>query len=190
MAVVSYICMSSQVIQSIFYTICILNDCFGSNEVQKKTPLIRKLKDMLFTSVAFPVAMFVGLTFWGLYAVDRELVFPKALDPYFPVWLNHVMHTNIMIFILIEMITSFREYPKQKIGLSILTGFMLSYLVWMHVVYYKTDVWVYPVMAVLNTPLRICFFLVLLGLSVTLYKLGDFINTKVWAKQIKHVKKA
>lgn len=177
----------SQVLQTVFFSICILNDLIGSNEIQKKVPLIRRIKDTIFTSLAFPLSMFVGLTFWGLYAIDRELVFPRSLDPFFPVWLNHVMHTNIMIFILIEMLTSFRVYPTQKKGLSVLIGFMLCYLVWMHVVYFKTDVWVYPVMAVLNTPLRICFFLVLLGLSVALYKLGDFLNHKIWKKQIRDV---
>lgn len=176
-----------QLLQSVFYGICILNDVAGSNAIQKKNPLIRKLKDILFSCLAFPMAMFVGTTFWALYAVDRELVFPRSLDPFFPVWLNHVMHTNIMVFIFIEMITSFRVYPAQKKGLSVLIGFMLCYLVWMHVVFYKTDVWVYPIMAVLNTPLRICFFVVLLTVAVALYKFGDAVNKKVWAKQLRDV---
>ena len=31
------------------------------------------------------------MTFWGIYAVDRELVYPKALDKLIPPWLNHIM---------------------------------------------------------------------------------------------------
>jgi len=31
------------------------------------------------------------MTFWAIYAVDRELVFPKSLDGIIPVWQNHVM---------------------------------------------------------------------------------------------------
>lgn len=34
---------------------------------------------------------FVCLVFWMIYAVDRELVYPKVLDKFIPVWLNHVM---------------------------------------------------------------------------------------------------
>lgn len=34
---------------------------------------------------------FVVLTFWGIYAIDRELVYPKALDKVIPSWLNHIM---------------------------------------------------------------------------------------------------
>jgi len=34
---------------------------------------------------------FVVMTFWGIYAVDRELVYPKHLDALIPQWLNHSM---------------------------------------------------------------------------------------------------
>lgn len=62
-----------------------MNDFIGSNEVApKKLPLIRKVKDLMFAAFAFPVALNVGITFWTLYGIDRELVFPKALDAFFP----------------------------------------------------------------------------------------------------------
>lgn len=41
-------------------------------------------KDFIFAAFAFPVAFNVGVTFWSLFAIDRELVFPKALDAFFP----------------------------------------------------------------------------------------------------------
>jgi len=63
-------------------------------------------------------------------AVDRELVFPKAFDSFFPSWLNHVMHTNIVIFTLLEMVTSFHIYPKRSEGFTGLLVFMVVYLVW------------------------------------------------------------
>lgn len=34
---------------------------------------------------------FVVMTFWILYAVDRELVYPKHLDNIIPSWLNHML---------------------------------------------------------------------------------------------------
>jgi len=33
-------------------------------------------------------AISVVILFWGLYAVDRELVFPAALDSFYPKYLN------------------------------------------------------------------------------------------------------
>jgi hypothetical protein len=70
------------------------------------------------------------LTFWGLYAVNRELVFPRILDDYFPGWLNHVMHTHIVGFAALEMAITCRKYPKRSQGLAGLLGFMLVYLSW------------------------------------------------------------
>ncbi|XP_066992578.1 androgen-induced gene 1 protein isoform X1 [Anabrus simplex] len=173
------------ILQAVYFTVCLANDFLGSNEVNpKKVPFIRKLKDYMYCSVAFPVAMFVGLTFWGLMAIDRELVFPKALDPYFPGWLNHVMHTNIMIFTVIEMLVTFRQYPTRSKGLAGLTGFMCIYLVWTHVIYFKSGEWVYPVLDVLNWGQRVVFFVALLMLGNILYIAGEFLNNTVWAKEL------
>ena len=44
-----------------------------------------------YESIPSIPVQFVVVTFWGLYAVDRELVFPKHLDKIVPMWLNHVM---------------------------------------------------------------------------------------------------
>ena len=39
-----------------------------------------RLEDFLFASLAFPIGMFVGTAFWGLYAIDREV--PKSVKNY------------------------------------------------------------------------------------------------------------
>jgi hypothetical protein len=76
-----------QIIQAIYFAIALLNDVFGTNEVtlpSTRVPFIRKLKDYLFAAFAFPVSFNVGIVFWALFNIDRELVFPKALDAFFP----------------------------------------------------------------------------------------------------------
>ncbi|XP_066597648.1 androgen-induced gene 1 protein-like isoform X2 [Prorops nasuta] len=176
--------------QALFFLICILNDWVGTNAVSpKKRPVMRKVKDYFHAAISYPVAMFVGVTFWGLMFVDRELVLPKALDPYFPWWLNHLMHTMIMVSTILEMIVAPREYPKRKNGLGGLITFMLIYLIWLHVIYVKSGVWVYPVMEVLSWPLRVVFFVVLLCFSVVLYISGEQLDNLVWGnKQTKRHK--
>lgn len=47
-------------------------------------PFIRKFKDRLLATLAFPCSVNVAVTFWLLYGIDRELVFPKVLDEIFP----------------------------------------------------------------------------------------------------------
>ncbi|XP_055550862.1 androgen-induced gene 1 protein-like isoform X2 [Wyeomyia smithii] len=177
------------ILQAIYFTVCLVNDFFGTNEVSPRSiPIIRKLKDYMLAAFAFPVALNVGVTFWTLMAIDRELVFPKALDAVFPGWLNHVMHTNIVIFMLLEICTSFRQYPSRKNGLAGLGFFMACYLVWLHIIRHFGGIWVYPVLEVLNLPQRIIFFVVSLGFSVGLYLLGEFFNSLIWTKELKQLK--
>ncbi|XP_059473143.1 androgen-induced gene 1 protein-like [Neocloeon triangulifer] len=181
-----YLTFWDAVIQTLFFTLCVFNDFLGSNDIDPKPkPLLRKIKDYVQVTIEFPVAMFVGITFWALYAVDRELVFPTAIDPYFPNWLNHVMHTNIVGFAALEMAITCRRYPNRSKGLTGLLGFMLVYLSWVFVIYNKSGRWVYPVLAVLNWVQKGIFFLVLLLLVTGLYLLGEQLNNSIWAKHLK-----
>lgn len=174
-----------QIVQAVFFTICVLNDFFGTNKVAvKNLPLIRRAKDYFFAAFAFPLAFQVGLIFWALMFVDRELVLPKQLDEILPSWLNHVMHTNIMFFIVIELLSTFRAYPARRIGVLSLVAFSAAYMVWLHVVKHYSGNWVYPVLEVLNLPLRIVFFAVTLVLSQSLYFAGEALNRLVWHKEL------
>ncbi|XP_001601824.1 androgen-dependent TFPI-regulating protein isoform X1 [Nasonia vitripennis] len=185
-----YLTVWNVIAQTFFFLICLLNDIFGTNSVSpKKRPFIRRFKDFYHAAVGFPVSMFVGVTFWGLMAVDRELVLPKALDPYFPWWLNHLMHTMIMVTTVLEMIMAPRQYPKRSQGMGGLLGFMLIYLAWMHFVYYKSGVWAYPVIEVLSVPLRVVFYLILFVFSSGLYFAGEALDRLIWGSTVKTVDK-
>ncbi|XP_017152889.1 androgen-induced gene 1 protein isoform X1 [Drosophila miranda] len=178
------------IIQALYYIVSLVNDFVGTNELApKRPPAIRQFKDWLMATLAFPVALNVGVTFWTLYAIDRELVFPKVLDPVFPSWLNHVLHTNIVVFIVLELFTSYRAYPKRSKGLTGLTIFMGAYLVWIHIVKHYSGVWVYPVLEVLQLPQRIVFFVAVIGFTLALYLVGEFLNNTVWAKEVKLAKR-
>lgn len=180
-----YLTYLDALIQTAYFILALLNDVFGTNEPSPSyKPAIRRVKDTVFSALAFPLAVFVAVTFWGIYAVDRELILPRNIDPVFPLWLNHVMHTNILVFILIELLTSFRMYPSRKLGLSILTFFMLSYLLWIHIIYFKTGSWVYPVLNVLNWPLRVFFYVFCLGLTYFAYNVGEKVNKIVWSTEV------
>lgn len=74
------------------------------------------------------------------------------------------------------------KYPCRKSGLGGLSVFMLAYLVWVHIIKYKTNIWVYPVLAVLNWPQRIGFYIFTMAVPVTFYFVGEFINNLLWNK--------
>lgn len=110
---------------------------------------------------------------------------PKANDAFFPVWFNHFVHTNIMVFVMIEMFLLHHNYPCRKSALMGLGVFMLGYLTWVHVIYYNAGKWVYPLLAVLNWPQRIGFYAFTLSVPIVLYYLGEFLNDKVfWPKSM------
>lgn len=98
------------------------------------------------------------------------------------------MHTNIIVFIILEMCTSFRQYPKRKNGIIGLTLFMAAYLVWIHIIKSVSGVWVYPVLDVLELPQRIIFFIVILAFCLSLYFIGEFVNSKIWTIELKNLK--
>lgn len=76
---------SLKALLTLYFFIAFLNDLIGTNQVSsKEMPFIRKFKDALFVSVTFPLSMFAGSIFWIIYAVNRELIFPKILDDYVP----------------------------------------------------------------------------------------------------------
>uniref|UniRef100_A0A1A9WK81 Androgen-induced 1 n=1 Tax=Glossina brevipalpis TaxID=37001 RepID=A0A1A9WK81_9MUSC len=174
------------IIQAVYFTIALINDFMGTNEVSpKRLPLIRKLKDYMMATFAFPLALNVGITFWSIYAIDRELILPKVLDAVFPSWLNHIMHTNIVVFMILEIFTSFRAYPKRGDGMMGLSIFLLAYLVWLHIVKYYSGLWAYPFLELLSLPQRLLFFIGSLAINWCLYVLGETMNNMIWNKELK-----
>lgn len=97
------------------------------------------------------------------------------------------MHTNIMIFILLEAVITFRQYPLRRNGVTALSIFMAGYLVWVHIVRYYSGLWVYPVLDVLNWPQRIVFYAVNIVAGSLFYFGGEFLNNLVWRVELKRV---
>ncbi|XP_053695930.1 androgen-induced gene 1 protein-like [Sabethes cyaneus] len=180
-----YLTIWNTAMQVVYFTLSLLNDFIGSNELApRRMPVTRKIKDYLFAAFLFPGAMLVTITFWGIMLVDRELILPKVLEPIFPDWLNHALHTNIVLFMLLELYSSFRQYPSRKSGLTGLLTFGIGYLTWVHVIHQQSGVWVYGIIEVLSMPLRIAFFAGVIGLSIGLYLFGELFNNGVWVREL------
>jgi hypothetical protein len=65
--------------------------------------------------------------FWGLYMIDRELVFPSALDAIMPSWTNHSTHTIISVALVVEMRITRHRYSKRSLGLAALALYLTVY---------------------------------------------------------------
>lgn len=158
-----------------------LNDFLGSNDTAiKDRPLLRKLKDFIFATFALPLAFDVAWLFWSMYLLDRRSVFPDEVDAFFPTWLNHILHTNVAIFVSVELVILHREYPTRKEGLCGLMIFMFSYLIWMHVTRYYAGKWAYPIIDQLDLIGKIGFFVFTMSFPVLMYFFGEYLNEKIW----------
>lgn len=174
-------------IQTLYFGLTVINDLCGSNtrpsdKTANKSSL-QRFRDFFLATIVFPVGLFVVMTFWGIYAVDRELVYPKALDKVIPPWLNHIMHTTILPFLLVEKYIAYHQYPSRKTGIATMLFFALLYLTWILWIAFHANIWVYPILKVLQPHQRAVFIIVLLFLFVSLYLLGEAINKFFWGKE-------
>lgn len=124
------------------------------------------------------MSIYITLVFWCVYIINKNLIILN----YIPLWLCHLCHTSTLFFALIELLTSRREFPSQKTGVSILTAFTGCYVVWIHIVYFWTGVWAYPFLKVFSLPLKILWNLGSVIGGIALYFVGEKINDFVWRK--------
>ena len=102
--VFKYLTFLNMLLQFIFFCVAFLANFYSK---------ARRFRDILFASAAFPIGMFVGIVFWTLFFINRELIFPKILDDYFPAILNHCMHTTVIPFQLFQMMLIRHNFPSR-----------------------------------------------------------------------------
>jgi len=176
--VLKYLTFLNMLLQCGFFLIA-----FIANFTGKKSGFA-KARDVIFASAAFPIGMFVGIVFWTLWAINRDLIFPVAMDEFFPSWLNHLMHTTVIPLQLGEMFLTRHVYPPRKVGVTITAALTLAYLVWVNVIAFYGGFWVYPVFKVLSPLQRALFMAVCSMGGGLLYLAGEGVNSIVWPKAI------
>lgn len=169
-----YLTFLNMLLQFIFFTIALL-----ANFVKR----LRPARDLIFASAAFPIGMFVGIIFWSIWAVDRELIFPKIMDEYFPAILNHCMHTTVIPLQLGQLCLVKHNFPSRSKGFTITGILCLGYMIWINYIYYMAGFWVYPVIKVLSAGQRICFFAFCGFVGGLLFLAGDVANKMIWGRK-------
>lgn len=168
-----------------YYSLALINDFVGSNEPgDKNPPTIRKVRDYIFATFACPLGTHVAFTFWTLYAIDRELVFPKIIDSFYPWWLNHALHSNVFVLILLESFILHHQYLGWRKEATVLTAAIVAYIAWVNIVKLVTGFWVYPVLNELNNLARIGFYLGNIVSPLIFYFLGKFGHERYWHREL------
>ena len=174
-------------LQLIYFSLAFLNDVFGTESTTKETSSrLQKCRDFLFSTLAFPIGIFVPTIFWILFNIDRNLVFPPLLDKVFPPITNHMMHTTPLPSQILELLLVYHIYPRKISGIPAIVAFCLTYIGWIFYIAYVGGIWVYPVFEVLNQWQRVLFLIVLSMFGTMLYLIGECCNNWVW-KESKNV---
>ncbi|XP_034482294.1 androgen-induced gene 1 protein [Drosophila innubila] len=145
-------------------------------------PGLRQLRDYLLASFVVPLGLTVSITFWTLCGVYGESIYLDFLDHIYPGWLNHTMHTLVVVYALLEICLVPHQYPQRNRGFTGVAIVMGCYLVWLNLVHYWTGIWIYPFLSALLIPQRWFFFALVVGLSFVYYLLGEQLNYALWAQ--------
>ena len=151
--------------------------CFFSAGTRSTT---KKIQDGVFSTVAFPIGIFVTVIFWGIWMIDRNFVFPAVLDQYYPSYINHFMHTSSLPLQILEQILKNHTYPSKKIGALSTLGFSSIYILWISFIAYYGGFWVYPLFGILARTPRIIFMIFCALLTTVFYFVGYLMNLCIW----------
>ncbi|KAK6959515.1 androgen-induced 1 protein [Biomphalaria glabrata] len=169
--------------QCFYFGLCVVTD-LSSSEPGPTNVLTRgkltRWRDNFHAVVAFPVGMFVVVTFWVLYLVDRELVYPESLDKIIPPVINHILHTTVLPFILLDKYFIYHNHPSQWRGLSGTIAVAGCYLIWILFIAYYENFWVYPILQVLESHQRAVFIVICLLFFASQYILGQSLTQFIW----------
>ncbi|XP_077990696.1 androgen-induced gene 1 protein-like isoform X2 [Glandiceps talaboti] len=169
------------IFQTFYFGLCCLIDLIlSSNRRSKFGRKLCNFRDWFLAAIAFPFGMLVVIMFWGIYAVDRELVFPEWLDKIFPAWLNHIMHTTVLPFLLLEMFFTRHKYPSMKSGITGTLTVGFTYLFWILFLGFYLEIWVYGFLKVLTGAYFVLFFAFNAVFLIILYITGEKINKAFW----------
>ncbi|XP_050426633.1 androgen-dependent TFPI-regulating protein-like [Adelges cooleyi] len=174
------------IMQTLYFSGCLLHDIMkilnGPNWLNLGTKF-QNLLSASFASLILPTGILVSVTFWIFYGIDREVVYPKILDNYIPIWHNHGMHTVILPLVFAELMTTKHRFLPVKVLITIFNSFMFFYSTILLVTYLKNDRWLYPLLEKFSLPVAIaiilCFQFVFAG---SLFA-GVFIQNQVWGEK-------
>ena len=173
-----------QCIYFLLMTISVFYELTGTKVMSSWHKVLKRVCNYMYVSLVFPVGMFVSFAFWGIYLVDRNLIWPVSFDSFIPKHQNHIMHTLPLIGVLIDMFVSRKTY-----GNSILTGYIplflatIGYTCWLIIIKHYTGHWVYPVFNVLSQTQLVLFFMAFNVVGAIFYVLGKHLNAYLWKKE-------
>lgn len=136
---------------------------------------LRPLRDLIFTTLAYPVGSIVVYTFWAVwFALGRELILPAKMDQFYPPWLNHSTHTIIAPINIIMSLLINHKYIK--FGLLITLVYSGLYTAFLHLIKAQTGLFVYGYLNEFNETQRMVYFALTGVFAYMMYKSGHLLT--------------
>lgn len=143
-------------------------------------PKLRKPRDFFFTTFAFPVGMLVVSCFWAIWFIaGREYIFPAALEPFYPPWLNHITHTIIAPINLAELLLNKKQYSTDKRSMTALAAYTISYTSYLLYIRWQTGRFVYPFLNQMSAVPVGAFIVGMVAYGICVYKSGKLLHDLV-----------
>ncbi|XP_046399910.1 androgen-dependent TFPI-regulating protein-like [Ischnura elegans] len=111
-----------------------------------------------------------------------SVIYPVDLDLVVPRWMNHVIHTNILVLIILEVILCPHDYSPRSESFPRMCVVPVSYIICLLTTIAIRGTWPYPLLGMIGHLGRFLFF-PFSFLVVWLSSLaGERINAKLWGE--------
>ncbi|XP_061409981.1 androgen-induced gene 1 protein-like [Lethenteron reissneri] len=179
-----YLTFIDLILQLVYFGLCVLVDILaltqGKGKEMKVLQTLTQLRDTIFATLAFPLAVFVMTSIWTIYGNEHKLVYPKKLNVVVQQWHDHAMHTTIVPIVLVEMYVTRHVYPSKKAGIATLAAFFITYVSWIIWVKHYSNIWAYPFLNEMSFESRVMFFSSSFMLVIGFYIVGEKLNNVFW----------
>ena len=163
-------------IQLAFFSVQLLTDLIPA--CYRKP--FQNVMDIFFTCIVFPLAATVVIVFWPIFIMDRSLIFPEEYDKVFPVYINHMWHTTVLLWALFEIYLFHHHFPSVRTAATCVFAYCSGYCSWVVYIYIRTNWWCYEFMNLLSPVAMAVFFGSFLLLSVGMHLVGKRIAHARW----------
>lgn len=133
----------------------------------------QSLLSFSFTTVIFPLACYVSVSFWAVSTYDTDLIYREVSQ-----LLNHMTHSAIVVWVVLEVLLCRHKFPSLSVAMVPIFICCLMYILWVELIYARTGFWVYPIFnrlpqsrlyftAFYSFSIFICFGLFLVGKAIS-----------------------
>lgn len=159
----------------LYFIVAFVNDVFEVFKIHQSK--IKQFQNFFYTSIIFPSSMFVCITFWVIYSIDKTLLIYEEISAIQPIQILHLCHTFPIICVFIEMLIVPRHYhPTRLLSVLPINTIVIIYWIWQIIARHYNQCWTYPMFNYMNN-VHIFFFVIANMLNVTFYQwIGEKIN--------------